>query len=78
MFREAYGGTSVANSRVMSEILYDVKRALRVLCKTPGFTLVALVVLALGIGANTAIFSLVYGVLIRPLPFHEPERLVQL
>ena len=62
----------------MSEILYDVKRALRVLCKTPGFTLAALLILALGIGANTAIFSLVYGVLIRPLPFHEPERLVQL
>jgi len=62
----------------MSAILYDLKRALRVLRKTPGFTLAALIVLALGIGANTAIFSLVYGVLIRPLPFHEPERLVQL
>src|SRR5262249_12361228 len=62
----------------MSALLYDLKRALRVLRKTPGFTLAALVVLALGIGANTAIFSLVYGVLIRPLPFHEPERLLQL
>jgi ABC-type antimicrobial peptide transport system permease subunit len=56
----------------------DLKFAVRLLIGQPSFTLVALVTLALGIGANAAMFSLVYGVLLKPLPFREPERLVQI
>src|SRR5712664_1549353 len=84
--RLAYGGVEQAKQlhrderafQGLGQILQDARVTFRQLRRSPGFTVTAILMLALGIGATTAIFSIVEGVLLRPLPFPDPNRLVTL
>ena len=62
----------------MTALWQDIRYGIRMLARNPGFTIMVVLVLSLGIGANTAVFSVVNSILLRPLPFQESERLVRL
>src|SRR5438132_11428415 len=67
-----------ARNKTMENLIADLRYAARTLVKTPAFLLISVLTLALGIGGNIAIFTLVQAVLLQPLPFPQPDRLVRM